>query len=357
MVILIVAGGKGTRLWPLSTPDYPKQLIDVSGQGLSLIQQAYGRAKKITSVDRIFIATEASHGHLIAEQIPEIKSENIIIEPTRRNTMAAIITALSLIAKHFGEDEVVASLWADHHINDVNGLTESLSLAAEASLKNNSITVIGSEPLYPHTGMGHIKKGDKLDSAGSVHKVSAFKEKPDFELAKKYTNSGDYLWNTGYIITNYKNLKLNLKKPGVDSHWLEQLSSIEKSHNKAEIDEIFLKFKSEPIDTALNEKLKDMIVISATFDWIDVGGLKEVHHISNKDEQGVSLSGNKSLIYSQSNNNVYINNKTNKPLAVIGIDDIAVVSTENGTVIIKLNESQKIKDAANFFGSTENDSK
>jgi mannose-1-phosphate guanylyltransferase len=353
MIILIVAGGKGTRLWPLSTPDYPKQLIDVTGQGLSLIRESFNRARKITSLDKIFIATELSHGHLIEKQIPEIDSENIIVEPARKNTMAAIITALSLIAKKFGEDEVVASLWADHHINNLNGLKETLSLTEKVALKNQVITVIGSEPLYPHTGMGHIKKGKKLDYAGSAHRVSAFKEKPDFKLATEYTTSGDYLWNTGYIISNYKNLKLNLKKPGVDKHWLEQIELIECASDINQVNKIFLNFKNEPIDTALNEKLNDMIVVGANFDWLDVGSLEDVHHISTKNESGVSINGNQNLIYSDGNKNTYINNKTDKPIAVIGLDNVAVVSTQNGTAIIKLNDSQKVKDAANFFNESE----
>ena len=333
---MIVAGGKGTRLWPISTADYPKQLIDVTGEGPSLIQQAYERAKKITTPDRIFIETEASHGHLIAEQIPELEPENIIIEPERRNTTAAIVTSLSLIARKFGEDEVVASLWADHHIKDWRGLKESLALAEMASKNLSTMVVIGSEPLYPHTGMGHIKKGDKLDDLAQVHRVSSFKEKPNFELAKKYTNSGQYLWNTGYIITSYKTLKLKLADPGIDPHWLEQARLIEKAKTKDEIDRQFL-------------KLKDMAVVGANFDWLDIGGLNEVYSIADKDQDGISLVGSKNLTYQAENKQVYINNCGDKPLAVIGLEGVAVINTPNGIAVVKLSEAQKVKDATEYF--------
>lgn len=349
MVILIVAGGKGTRLWPLSTANYPKQLIDVTGQGTSLIQQAFVRAKKITTVDKIFIATEISHAHLIAEQIPELDRENIIVEPSRKNTMAAIITALSLISKKFGENETIASLWADHYIRDWRGLKNSLNLAAEISEKLQKIIAIGSEPNYPHTGMGYIQKGDSIDSRGQVHKVVAFKEKPEFFKAKEYTRSGDYLWNTGYIITSYKILKLKLNNAKIDRHWLNQLNLIDKATTREEINSIFTKFNNEPIDTALNEKLDDMLVISANFDWLDVGGIKEVHLVSDKDKNGVSVNPDCNLIYEANNRNVYINNYGDKPVAVIGLDDVAVINTEHGILVVKLSESQKVKDAAEYF--------
>lgn len=340
MIIVIIAGGSGTRLWPLSTSDYPKQLLVLLGEN-SLIQNTVRRAKAIT--DEVYILPDVSHAHHIRDQLPDIDDDHIIVEPGRRGTANCIVAALAYISKRHDEDEPVAFLWADHHIRDTEGFVRSFQTAAEVSKREGKITLIGIEPTHAATGFGYIKRDGEIDSKFNVHNIEAFKEKPDFETAKKYVKSGQYLWNCGYFVGSVSTFVAEMDRCApelkANFHKLEQISDLTSSEYK----ETYLALKNEVIETALIEKSKDLAVVSATFDWKDLGSFKDLHEVSETDERGNHSRGNH--IYEEEVDNTYIRNEVDKPVVVIGLDNIVVINTPEGVLVARKDLSQNVKNA------------
>src|SRR3990167_5734746 len=198
MITVIIAGGSGTRLWPLSTPDFPKHLLKINGESKSLLQNTYDGSKKISSA--IYVVTDSSHAHHIKEQLPELGEDAFIVEPARRGTASCIVAALVHLSKRHGAEQPMAVIWADQYIRDTDGYEHSFRVAAEASQKSGRIVLVGIEPDYPATGFGYIQKDGIFDEKSFVYNVHSFKEKPEFKVAKEYVKSGNYLWNCGCFV-------------------------------------------------------------------------------------------------------------------------------------------------------------
>lgn len=341
MIVLIVAGGSGTRLWPLSTPDYPKHLLTIVGD-TSLLQSTFERAKRTTSVDKIYVSTEASHSDHVIAQLPGLDPGHVIIEPARRGTMPCIANALQIIANAHGDEEPIASIWADQHIRAVDGFVDTFRYAAEVSAKYQRISLVGIEPYYPSTKYGYIQKNGSIDNSPFLHSVKSFKEKPDHNTATQYLASGDYLWNAGYFVAPYKVFKDRIVRYA-DPHWAEQLDRLQAAKGVDAVNDVYLDFQDEAIDTALIEKTPDLMVIPASFDWMDVGSFDDVHEVTPKDEDENSNIGNSSIIIDSQS--VYVRNDCDKPVAVIGLDNVVVVNTEHGLLVMRTDKSQKVKDA------------
>ncbi len=339
MIILIVAGGSGTRLWPLSVPDYPKHLLTITGD-TSLLQNTFERAKRLTSLDKIYISTEASHSDHVLKQLPDLDLKRFIIEPARRGTMSCITNALQIIAKEFGEDEAVASIAADSHIRNTDGFVETFYYGGRMSEKYRRIVQVGIEPDSPSTKFGYIKRSGQVDGEPFLHSIGHYKEKPDYDTAKKYVESGDYLWNAGYFIAPVKVFKERIARFS-DKHWIHQLDRLAKA-SPEEADKIYLDYQNEPIETALIENVPDSMVVPATFDWMDVGSFDDVHEVTPQDEQENSSVGKGNILID--NRDVYVRNDESKPVAVVGLDNVAVINTKEGVLVIRKDLSQKVKD-------------
>ncbi len=344
MIVLIVAGGSGTRLWPLSTPDYPKHLLQIVGDN-SLLQNTFERAKRITSIDKIYVSTEAGHSDHVVQQLPELAPDHVIIEPARRGTMPCIANALQIISNAHGEEEPIASIWADQHIRAVEGFVDTFRYAADVSTKYQRITLVGIEPHYPSTKYGYIKKNGSVDNLPFLHSVESFKEKPDHATAAQYLASGDYLWNAGYFVAPYKVFKDRIARYA-DPHWSAQHDRLQEAKGVDAVNEVYLDFQDEAIDTALIEKTPDLMVIPASFDWLDVGSFDDVYEVTPKDEDENTNIGDSIIIDSQS---VYVRNDCDKPVAVIGLDNVVVVNTEHGLLVMRTDKSQKVKDAVGMI--------
>ncbi len=342
MIILIVAGGSGTRLWPLSVPDYPKHLLTVVGQR-SLLQNTYERAKKITSTDKIYISTEVSHAHHVIDQLSEVSEDHVIVEPARRGTMPCITNALQVIAKAHGEDEPVASIWADQHIRATDGFAETFRYAGKVAEKYQRIVLIGIEPDSASTKFGYIQQGKQVEDELFLHEVDSFKEKPDRITAQKYLDSGNYLWNAGYFVAPYKVFRDRIEKYA-DPHWSQQLKKIANAPTQQQ-GKMYLDYKDESIDIALIEKTDDLLVVPASFDWLDVGSFDDVHTVSPRDDNNNTAIGKNAIILDSEN--VYVRNEQDKPVAVVGIDNVAVINTDHGVLVVRKDLSQKVKDVVN----------
>jgi mannose-1-phosphate guanylyltransferase/mannose-6-phosphate isomerase len=342
MITVIIAGGSGTRLWPLSTPKYPKHLLKLTGER-TLLQTAYDRATKIG--DKIYVVTESSHSDLVREQLPELPDEAFLIEPGRRGTAHCIIFALDAISRVHDHDEPVAFIHSDHHVRDIGGFARSFSLAAKVSQANNQITLIGIEPTFPSTGFGYIERDGVKQVDGGVFDVESFKEKPDYETAKKYVESGNYLWNCGYFVGSVSTFlsEMRLSAPDLYNNF-EILASIPNIHNP-EYNEKYLEFDNQVIDIALIEKANSLAVVAANFDWMDVGSFKDLHDVVPRDESGNYYSGDN--IHAIDVTNVYIRNEeSDKPIAVIGLDNIVVVNTPDGILVSRKDVSHRTGEVA-----------
>jgi mannose-1-phosphate guanylyltransferase len=336
MIAIIIAGGSGTRLWPLSTPDYPKHLLNIGEDSTSLLQKTYERVSGVVS--DIYVITEQSHAHHVREQLPEVSDSHCIVEPGRRGTANCALLALAKIAPNHDPKEPIIILWADHYIRDTDGFLQSIELAANASAEQNRLALIGVEPGYPATGFGYIKKAALLDKQGFVYEVDSFKEKPDHETAKKYLKDGHYLWNSGYLIGSLEVLLENMKK--YSPELLEAYEALEQLDDAEKLKEYYLKLSLSNIDNALTEKVEDLLVVPATFDWMDLGSYPELHAASDLDEAGNHIEG--AHVELDAVENSYIHSYDEKPVAVVGLDNIVVVNTKHGLLIARKDLSQSI---------------
>lgn len=337
MIIVIIAGGSGTRLWPLSTHAYPKHLLKITNEN-SLLQNTHARAKLLS--DDIYIVSEASHAQHVLEQLPELSKDRIIVEPGRRGTASCVVAALARIKKEHSEDEPVVFMHADHHIRDSVGFVESLQLAGEVASKHRRIVLLGLMPTHPATGFGYIQRGTHANG-GPIFDVVNFKEKPDKTTAQQYIDSGTYLWNMGYFVAPLSVFESSLQAHA--PHLWENYQKLLGAQHNEEHDKHYLGFASEPIDTALIEKVPDLLVTPGSFDWMDVGSYHDIHKVNEQDERGNTVQG-QALIDEVSNS--YVRNDTSTPVGVIGLDNVAVVVTEEGILVTNKNYAQNVGNVA-----------
>ncbi len=342
MITVIIAGGSGTRLWPLSTPEYPKHLLKLTGSR-TMLQTAYDRASKLG--DTIYVVTEASHSGHVRNQLPELPASAFLIEPGRRGTANCIVFALDVIARSHDHDEPIAFIHSDHHVRDIGGFARSFAVAGKVSQKDNQITLIGIEPTFPSIGFGYIKRDGVISASRGVFHVESFKEKPNYETAKKYVESGDYLWNCGYFVGSVNTFlgEMRLSAPDL----LDSFNSLAliKNVGSKQYNDAYLALNNQVIDIALIEKTKSLAVVAASFDWMDVGSFKDLHDVVPRDEQGNYCHGNN--IHTIDVSNVYIRNEEDdKPIAVIGLDNIVVVNTPDGILVSRKDVSHKTGEIA-----------
>lgn len=341
MITVIIAGGSGTRLWPLSTPEFPKHLLKLTGDR-TMLQIAYDRATHLG--DTVYIVTEASHAHHVREQLSELPEEAFLIEPGRRGTAHCIAFALDVIARKHDKDEPVAFIHSDHHVRDTDGFAQSFKLAAEVSTERNEITLIGVEPTFPATGFGYIQRDGAIDAESGVYHVESFKEKPDYQTAQQYVNSGKYFWNCGYFVGSVNTFLNEMERSAPElKESFEKLANVTEP-SSAGYNEAYLALDNQVIDIALIEKAKSLAVVSASFDWMDVGSFKDLHDVVDKDQQGNYLQGEG--IHALDVENVYVRNEEAKPIAVIGLDNVVVVNTPDGILVARKDVSHRTGEVA-----------
>lgn len=340
MITVIIAGGSGTRLWPLSTPNSPKQLLSLTNEK-SMVQNTYERAKLIGG--EIYVVPDISHADALKAQLPDLNEDHFIVEPGRRGTANCIVAALVRIAKRHKHDEPIAFIHADHHIRDAKGFVISFKEAATASSARREIVLIGIEPTYPATGFGYIQRNGEVEGLEGVFRVESFKEKPDFETAKKYLSNGNYLWNCGYFVGSVDTF---LKE--IEEHSPELKENYEKLKNTVDSEQYaktYLSFENEVIDVALIEKSSSLLVVPASFDWMDVGNFKDLHDANESNEKNNYFKGEN--IHEIEVENAYIRNEDpDKHVAVIGLDNVVVVNTKDGILVARKDLSPRVGEIA-----------
>lgn len=343
---VIVAGGTGSRLWPMSRELYPKQFLRLHGVH-SMLQATLNRLKGIEISEPVVICNE-DHRFLVAEQLRQIDklSHNIILEPVGRNTAPAIaLAALNAIAN--GDDPVMLVLAADHIIEDIsafhNAIKQALPFAEEKSL-----VTFGIVPTGPETGYGYIQRGEKSAINGQLFHVQRFVEKPDLATAEAYTISGQYYWNSGMFMFRAKRYLQELEKFRPDILEVCQLAIQNKSSDNdfIKIDEgIFSLCPDESIDYAVMEKTSDAIVVPLDAGWSDVGSWSALWDVSDKDEFGNAISGDSYLYNTQ---NCYINTDE-KLVAAIGVENLVIVNTKDAVLVVDKSKVQDVKKIVGYL--------
>lgn len=342
MITVIIAGGSGTRLWPLSTHTNPKQLLSLTNDR-SMVQNTYDRAVLLS--EEIYVVPDISHSDPLKAQLPELDEAHFVVEPGRRGTANCILAALAHIAKTHDHDEPIAFISADHHIRDNKGFVRSFRLADKLSQERSEIVLVGIEPTYPATGFGYIERGAEIKGSYGAYSVESFKEKPDFETAQMYMSSGKYLWNCGYFVGSVNTFVNEMQQyaPSLYENY-QKLLSIEDPNSDA-YKETYLGFENEVIDRALIEKSKSLAVVSASFDWMDVGNFKDLHDANVSDQAGNHIRGEH--VHCDEVENAYIRNENPaQHIAVIGLDNVVVVNTPEGILIARKDLAHKVGDIA-----------
>lgn len=342
MIVVIIAGGSGTRLWPLSTHNYPKHLLRLTNER-SLLQNTLERVQALTSPDKIFVVSEASHAHHVIEQLSDLPEENILVEPARRGTASCFLLALNAIKQRGLEEQAVFFLWSDHIIRDKRGFATTAKQAGELAEKLHKMVFVGVEPTYASTGLGYMEKGDKLENNfKNAFELKKFVEKPDKKTAAHYFQSGNYLWNTGYLIATQSTLEREIKQ-----HSPRLWKDYQTLQASTDTTETYLGFESEAIDKALSEEVTDGLVVPATFDWLDIGSFNDLHGVSEQDSEGNYINGDKVELEQVSNS--YVRNEQELPVAIIGLDNIAVVATKHGILVSNKTYAQKVGEVSKRF--------
>ncbi|MCY4044083.1 MAG: mannose-1-phosphate guanylyltransferase/mannose-6-phosphate isomerase [Cellvibrionales bacterium] len=345
IVPVILAGGSGTRLWPLSRKSYPKQFLPLFGEN-TLFQQACLRAKAISD-EPLLIVSNDQHRFIVSEQLRllGIEDSRILLEPSGKNTAPAIALAAEYL-KQDGKDATMLILSADHYIPDVEALLNAVNNANIFASKNHLVT-FGVTPDSPHTGYGYIKKGRCMDE-GEVYVVDEFVEKPTSEKAKEYIDSGDYQWNSGIFLLGVNTFLDELK-----THSLPIAQSIESSMRDFTLDMGFIRpekksFKFCPedsIDYAIMEKTNNAITVELDTHWSDLGSWSSLWDANSKDTENNVFFGDVMNINGQSN---YVYSQ-DKFTAVIGVSDLVVIDTHDALLISHKDSVQEIKTVVNHL--------
>lgn len=346
---LIMAGGRGERFWPRSRVDCPKQFIDITGSGRSMIQMTVKRISPLVKMEDIYIATNESYRSLVHRQLPEIPEENILCEPVGRNTAPCIgLGAVHVL--HKNEDAVMMVLPSDHLIKyeDIyrDVMREALDIAAEGS----NIVTIGITPDCPETGYGYIKQ-DTAVTKGNAAAVDSFREKPDRETAIAYLESGDYLWNSGMFVWKASTVMNAMKTymPDIYEGLRTIGAAIGTEDENRVLQETFTAMRAESVDYGIMEKAQDIYVLPGKFGWDDVGSWLAVERIKGTDAGGNVLTGN---VVAVDTKNCVIE-AADKLIAAVGLDGIVVVDTEDVTLIGDKLHIGEIKSVLTRLGESE----
>ena len=340
---VIMAGGIGSRFWPMSKTAYPKQFHDVLGTGRTLIQMTFDRFKDICPDENIFVVTNEIYKELVLEQLPGISDQQVLCEPSRRNTAPCIAYACYKIRDLNPNANVVVAP-SDHLIQKEAVYTETINTAIEQARANSSLVTLGIKPSRPDTGYGYIQfiEDDATVSEG-VKKVKTFTEKPQLELAKEFLNSGDFYWNSGIFIWTLESIiaAFEAHLPEVDALFKEGEGKYNTGEERAFINEIYPVCKNVSIDYGIMEKAKNVYIVLSDFGWSDLGTWGSLYTHIEHDKKENAVVGKNVMLYDSENNIVKVPNE--KLVVIQGLTDYIVVESDDTLLICKKEDEQKIK--------------
>ncbi len=340
--VAIMAGGIGSRFWPVSRTNYPKQFLDILGTGKTLIQQTFERFKDIVPVENIYVVTAEEYAGLVEQQVPEMAKDNILGEPSRKNTAPCIAyISFKLIQKDPEASLIVAP--ADHLILDERRFLDACNNALSFANHFNALVTIGIKPTSPNTGYGYIQH-ETLEVAPSICKVKTFTEKPSKELAKAFIASGDFLWNSGIFVWQVKRINSAFKKhmPEMYDLFATEQEKLNTSEEKTVIEEIYPQCTNISIDFGIMEKADNVYVIPAEFGWSDLGTWNSAWENMEKDYLENAVAGKNVMVIDSTKCMVHASEK--KLVILQGLDNFIVVDTKDALLICEKEKEQEIKD-------------
>jgi len=343
LVVVIMAGGMGTRFWPLSTERIPKQFLNLFGDR-TLLQKSFDRVSNLVPPERILVLTNVAFISMVKEQLPQIPVENIIGEPIRRDTAAAVSLAAVLCSRHFG-NPVIATLTADHLIEPVALFQKTLLSAARRAVDDNALYTFGIEPTYPATGYGYLERGMQIaDDDGIEHfRLVRFKEKPDLETARQYVESGRFYWNSGMFVWTadaiLKEIEMHL--PG-HARALSRVATFDQTPQWDQaLKAAFESLHAVSIDFGVMEKAQNVCCVASRFSWSDVGGWLALKSYLPGDEAGNRCRG-KAMTLDATDNLVFCEDPR-ETMVLIGVKDLVIVRAGSKTLVTHKDRTEDIK--------------
>jgi mannose-1-phosphate guanylyltransferase len=324
----------------VSTAEFPKQFHDMLGSGDTLIQKTFSRLSKLIPVENIYILTNERYNNLVLEQLPIVKQAQVLLEPAMRNTAPCILYA-SLKIQKLNPNAVMVVAPSDHWIEDEVTFSDNLKQCFDFCSNEDALMTLGIKPTFPNTGFGYIEY-DKSDE-NPIKSVSQFREKPDYETAKSFLASGNFLWNGGIFIWSVKSILEAFEKfqPQMNSLFLKGFESYNTYSETTFINENYADSENVSIDYAILEKAKNVYVLPATFDWNDLGTWGSLHEKLDKDESNNAVVNATVLLKNASSN--IISTSKDKLVIIDGLEDFIVVDKDNVLLIYPKSKEQEIK--------------
>jgi len=351
--VLIMAGGVGSRFWPMSRNEFPKQFIDILGTGNSLLQTTYERFSDITVNENIYVLTNKLYGNIVKKQLPELISTNILLEPDKKNTAPCLAYASYKIYQKNPKAIIIVAP-SDHLILKENNFKDIIINAVKFAANEESIMTLGIKPTRPDTGYGYIKFNSKTNN-DSIFEVESFFEKPNINTAEQYILEGSYLWNAGIFIWSVKAILNSFENYAHNIHeiFLQGMPFYNTNKEQSFIEKVYSTCPNISIDYAILEKANNVYTIPSDIGWSDLGTWASLHQVSIKDDFGNSITTDLSNL--ESTKNCLIKVKKEKAVVIKGLDNYIIVDQDDVLLIYPKNLEQEIKDVSSLvsknFGS------
>ncbi len=342
--LVVLAGGVGSRFWPVSSESLPKQFLDILGCGRTLIQLTLDRFKGLIPIENVWVVTSEDYRQIVEEQLPDMPKQNILCEPCRRNTAPCICYVSWKIKKQNAKANIVVSP-ADHVVMDKESFQEAVDDSLSFAAETDAVVTIGLKPTRPETGYGYIKADLSYSSSRkqNIFRVDEFKEKPTLEVAEEYVKHSNYLWNSGIFIWNVNTIinAFRVYEPQISEIFEDLLPVYDTEQEQKAIDEAYPKCENISVDYAILEKAEEIFVFPASFAWSDLGTWNSLREQSEKDQYGNVSIGDNIKLFDTYNTIVHACGK--KAVVVEGLDGYVVAEKDDKLLICKLSEEQRIK--------------
>jgi mannose-1-phosphate guanylyltransferase len=352
--VIIMAGGIGSRFWPISRTECPKQFIDILGTGKTLIQSTYERFLKIVPKENIYIVTNENYTKLVKQQLPDLNDQQILGEPIMRNTGPCVAYACHKINRINPNASIVVSP-SDHLILDSAEFLKDITKSLETASRYDCLITLGIKPSRPDTGYGYIQFTSQT-LEGDFYKVKTFTEKPNAELAKTFVQSGEFLWNAGIFVWSASSIIKSFEKylPDINELFKEGESVYNTPEEQSFIQTVYYQCTNISIDYGIMEKAENVYVLPTDFGWSDLGTWSSIYELAEKDYVGNAvIPSEKVIMYNSSN--CMVNVPKNKLVILQGLHDYIVVESNNSLLICPMEEEQSIKqivsDVKSRFGA------